>query len=184
MKRILLISMIFVSVMSSAQSLFTLIPSGFMATADTTKDFVVIPFEGKTQKQLYDIFLSKITTLYVSAKDVVSKVEDNTINIHAYTSKAVSFSSSYYYTLSYNISFLFKDGKVRVNAMLINYMRAFAGTSNEKNLYLCGNGGSSWFGTQYIFNKRGELKNKKAKAELETYFDALINNISKQDAGW
>lgn len=187
MRKLLFIAVFILSILSvSSQQYFELRSTGFVDIKDSTKNYVVITYEGKTQQQLFDLFLSKLTTMYVSAKNVLSTAGNSTITVNGFSNKTVSFNGAYNYDLNYTIVFLFKDGKVRIDGMNLNRIDGtFGQVTNHKELFLVGNGGSTFFGSQYIFNKKGELKNKKAKEQLENFFnekiDILKTSVTNKD---
>ena len=54
---------------------FKLQADGSFVNSSDGKNFVVIPFDGKTKDELYSETLVAVTKLYNSPKDVISKVE-------------------------------------------------------------------------------------------------------------
>lgn len=157
--------------------IFTLTNKGFFDSDNIENDYVVIDSLSKSQSQLYSDILVNINSMYSSPKDVISYVTDKSITINAISLKSITFNSFYKYDLNYTITFLFKDGKIRINSPTINYISGtFGSIDNVKILNLTG-GGSSWGSESAIFNNKGELKGKKQKKELEIFFDTLISKI-------
>lgn len=161
-----------------SQNLFTLTADGFKNSQNMDQDFVVLNYEGKSQSELYTKFLSKITNVYVSAKNVVSKVDDNIISINGYSTNAIEMKKGkkqiIKHDIRYNISFEFKDGRVRVNAPDGLLM-----TSDRTILKITGQT-SSFYG-QYAIFKNGELNEALAKDSLETFFNDLITEIASNE---
>ena len=104
------------------------------------KDFIVIPFEGKSVQDLYTLVEMNVTTQYNSAKDVLSTVENEVISINGISEESISKgypkSNSgngsksrthnkrkpigyYSFTIQYVLNLRFKDGKIRVDAPTI-----------------------------------------------------------------
>lgn len=71
-KLFLLMIAIGMSFSASAQTIYSLTPKGLRPAEDLEQDFVVLEFEGKTQKELYSAVHSKLLSMYVSPKDVLS----------------------------------------------------------------------------------------------------------------
>lgn len=99
------------------------------------KDFVVVDYPGKTAKELYDLFLAKATTSsYTMQKAtkhfksphteiVGNRVEGSSFTIYGCVSKMAETAGSMsihiygkYWACNYSFSVMFKDGKVRINA--------------------------------------------------------------------
>lgn len=171
---LLFITIIAVSTATSQTNYFTLTQDGFVNTEIPKQDYLVIDFNGKTQEQLYNAFLIQITTSYISAKDVVSKVSNEAISIHAYSPRAITVKIGHnpvsYYDLSYNISFQFKDNKIRVNLPQIISM-----TRGANNLIITGKAGL--FNDNIAIYKKGTLKIKSAKNSIEDFFNSLISEL-------
>ena len=87
---------------------------------NSDKNFYVFNYDGESQASLYNKTLVSITKEFVSAKDVVSKVENSLISVNSthkleyYLSGPIAIKSVSY--VNYVVEFEFKDGKVRVNA--------------------------------------------------------------------
>ena len=164
---------------------FTLTKVGFINASDSSKNYVVLPIDGKTQKELYSIFLNKLNGLFVSPKDVLNPVESESISVNGLAKRQVHDTMNTAYDLNYTLVFQFKDGKIRVDHPIINKM-IYYGISNYKEIYL--NAGSNLFaGYTSIWNKKGLVKETAAKEELEYFFDAFIDellNESKKVNEW
>lgn len=100
------------------------------------KDYIVVPFEGKSSQELYSMVSINVTTQYVSAKNVLNAVENEVISIngvgegkiekekksnaHFKQRQPVSpENTSYSFTFQYVLNFRFKDGKIRIDAPVI-----------------------------------------------------------------
>lgn len=185
-KNILVIALILLAIYTNGQGkYFTLTTSGFVSTSDSEKKFVVIPVEGKTQAELYKVFLNKLNGMYVSPKDVLNPVEGESISVNGIAKNAIHDELGTVYNLNYTLVFLFKDGRIRIDSPAINKL-IWYGLNNDKEIYL--NAGSNFFaGYTSIWNKKGAVKETTAKQELESYFDNYIDALlqeSKKSEEW
>ena len=174
--RLLVAMLVTINSATYSQDIFALTPDGFRDSEGA--DYVVFEFEGKTQKELYDAVLLKINTSYVSPKDVLSSIESVNITINGFTQKLFKWNGAVF-DVNYTISFMFKDGKVRVNAPSLNKM---LGTYQRKSyeMFVCGNGGGALSDRVFIYQqKSGSLRLSSQKTTIENYFNSIINSIMK-----
>lgn len=161
--------------MAMAQDLvtFKLTPQSTF-TSESGNDFVVIPFEGKTAHQIYQVLASNVSSLYNNPSKVMTGVEDASIKIRAlsdnmYTNKFMGASG--HVPAYYQLEFRIKDGRVRVSAPYIEDTATFHmyGSDNEGAFRRVS---KKWF-------KNGEVKekNKGQVAEVENNLNTLINSI-------
>ncbi len=172
-------------IISSAQS-FVLTPEGFMNADDQEKSFIVIEMPG-TQAELYNKAKSAVTSIWKSAKDVMSYSEPDVITVNGFDSGSIwkkHMGMTFVYDFNYRFQFQFKDGKIRIDAPSIDQ------AVNKKSTLYFGKGkGSTMSGTMYIFNEKGELKQKDFKAQAEnfvngivsTFVDKVKNGLSDED---
>ena len=111
--------LLFIATLSFAQSNvnFSVTKDGTYEVPFSSKDYYVITFPNQSQTQLYTSALKAITRDFVSAKDVVSKVENEMISvnaIHRFTESYSAFSLTY--DVNYTFEMEFRDGRVRINA--------------------------------------------------------------------
>ncbi len=124
MKRILfIVAILMCSIAHSQETVeFKLQPNATFAAPDGTS-YIVIPFEGKTAEELYSMVKSNVMTLYKSPDRVMSENPHASISIRAYSdrvgSKTIAFIPRVFAGY-YNLVFQFKDGKIRVNAPIID----------------------------------------------------------------
>ena len=114
MKTTTLLMLLFVATLSFAQSNvnFSVNKYGTYEVPYSSNDYYV-----QTQSQLYTSALKAITRDFVSAKDVVSKVENEMISvnaIHRFTESYSAFSLTY--DVNYTFEMEFREGRVRINA--------------------------------------------------------------------
>ncbi len=176
MKKIIIIIFFLISQISIAQKeYFKFTIDGFVNSENTEQNYVVLDFEGKAKEKIYNDFLTQITTIYVSAKDVVNKVDNKVITITAISDSAIEYGKKRVrrkYDLYFNIQFLFKDGKVRVNKPNILSL-SYPGTSNLV-VYLERNDMSLY---PTIFNVDKTVRSQFSIDSLENFVNALIEEI-------
>lgn len=181
MKKVLALITALLPMLACAQY-FELTPDGFVNAQDTTKRFVVIQMDG-SQEELYNKAKTAITTMWNSPKDVMSYNEPDVIVVNGFTNDLYvkNFGIKSYLGMHYRLQFHFKDGKIRIDAPSADK----AESGNGKGvLYFCRGGGQSMLGIIYVFDKKGKLKQKDFKAQVENYFDTLITAlIEKMKSG-
>ena len=114
---LLLIISLFSKPTIAQEKFFELTSHGFVSTQDTTKLFSIYYYEGKSQSELYKKALVYINTLYVSPKDVISNVENETITINGVAKSTIRQNSlSPRFDMNYTIVLMFKDNRIRIDA--------------------------------------------------------------------
>ena len=163
--------------LSQDNNKFVLTSEGFRNDSDQTKDYIVLQFPEKSQADLYKAVLIFANSSFVSAKDVVSKVDNESISINGFAKKAVRRTNSHVFDLNYTLTIQFKDGKIRIASPSINKISTIS--TKYQEMYL--KGATDALSGDYfsIYNKKGELKLEKAKEDLETYFNSLISKIEQ-----
>ena len=111
--------LLFVATLSFSQSNvnFSVTKNGTYEVPYSSNDYYVITFPNHSQSQLYTSALLAITRDFVSAKDIVSKVENEMVSvnaIHRFTESYGAFSLTY--DVNYTFEMEFRDGRVRINA--------------------------------------------------------------------
>ncbi len=185
MKKFLSILFMLLPLISSAQS-FVLTPDGFRNADDQETSIIVIEVQG-TQAALYNKAKTAVTMIWKSAKDVMSYNEPDVIIVTGFDSGSIwkkTMGMTFVYDFNYRFQFQFKDGKIRIDAPSIDQ------AVNKKSTLYFGKGkGSTMSGTMYIFNEKGELKQKDFKAQAEnfvngivsTFVDKVKNGLSDED---
>lgn len=177
MKKLLCLIAIICSITSYAQ--FKLTPEGLVT--EDGKDFYVVSIDG-TQEDLYNRAKMAITTLFKSAKDVVTEVPSSQIKISAISVDDVFIKQLGHKTtfrMPYTLNILFKDGRIRFDAPSIEELYTYTGNQNKFNLYLGMGGGASIGDCGHIFKKDGKVRYKDGVASIESYFNTLIAEIVK-----
>lgn len=181
MKKILVILFVLLPLMASAQY-FELSPNGFVSVEDTAKTFVVIPMDG-TKAELYNKAKTAIMSMWNSPKDVMSYNEPEIIVINGFTGslyvKTIGITT--YFDMNYRMQLQFKDGKLKIDAPGADKAEAHG---KNGTMYFCKGGGQSMLGITYVFDKKGKLKQKDFKKQLEDYFNGLIQSlVEKMQSG-
>lgn len=182
MKKLLLIlTCLFISLSNINAQSFELHSTGFKDSTNIKKDYLVFHFEGKKQSELYNDFFVQISSKYASTDDIISQIDNHSITVNTTSSNSVTFQKIYKYDLKYNLrytlTFLFKDGRVRVNAPTLNEISGDFGVLDKKNTIHLTGGNPKWIGEKSIFNKDGELKEEDTKKDLEQFFNTLVSSI-------
>lgn len=120
MKKALSIIVALLPLVAGAQK-FTLTPNGFVNADDTSKTFVVVEMQG-TQAELYAKAKTAVTSLWNSAKDVMSYNEPDIIVVNGYSPTAANFHKwgrDNVAEMTYRLQIQFKDGRIRIDAPVV-----------------------------------------------------------------
>lgn len=178
MKKILLLLLFICPFFVSGQELvsFKVTPDGNFVSS-MGEDFVVVPFEGKSAHQLYQMLASNVGSVYNDPSKVMSGVEDVSIKIRAfsdniYTKKVMGISHPF--CGYYQIEFRIKDGRVRVSAPYVEDDIDAPTISNQFG----GNKGSFRYIVKKWF-KDGQLKEKEVPnaVNIESQLNGAINSV-------
>ncbi|MBD5216683.1 MAG: hypothetical protein HDS78_09275 [Bacteroidales bacterium] len=180
MKKLLAFILMLLPMIMNAQDLanFILTSDGTYQTEDG-KDFVVIPFEGKTAQQIYKELASNVGSTFNDPSKVMSGVENVSIKIRAFSNDLIRISMlglgqslGGYYQLEFRI----KDGRVRVSAPII-----------EETLWIKEPTARKFSKEVKGYFKEGELKEKKKKdydivvAKINGTINRILHTSALQD---
>ena len=144
---------------------FTLLETGLFVDSITGDSFIVVPFEGKTAEELYQLLMENASLATNDPNHQVSGVENSVVKVrarqHLLTDVVMMLPLSCTGTMIYE--FQIKDGKVRVNAPTIEEPCHY-GTS-DKTCY--------FRSVAKGYFKKGKLKEKKADE-----YNRLINKTN------
>ena len=151
----------------------------FFLIIDTSLNYIVIPFEGKSQKEIYDLALSAVGKSFISPKERVSNVEYSQININGIIPNVTYISRlglKLYFDLYYNLIFEFKDGRMKINGLDINKIVRVDPVGAEQFICLSQNQirNGLVYDDKFIFYKNGRLCSKKYKEHVETAVNELV----------
>lgn len=156
---------------------FELTAHGFVDSLNMQNDYIVVPFEGSSQTEIYNLALSAVGKHFVSPKDRISKVEYSQINLNGII-PAVTYENwmgKLYYDLNYNLIFEFKDGKMKINSPIINDVVRDAPFGAKKHIFLSeSERGSAISGHKALFKNNGKVNEKKHKENIERAMNSFI----------
>lgn len=153
----------------SVSAQFVLTDGGFKDVADTSKAYIVLPVNGKTQNDLYNETKKFITASYVSAKDVLSESYPEMLSISGYDDfalKTIGLAGRVSCDLHYKVNAHFKDNRLRIEFIIVDLRYQ---TTSIPLKYS--------HGTVGIFRKNGEVRDEVAKAQLEETANSFVNGL-------
>lgn len=187
MKKLIAIVMMLLPMLAGAQELanFVLMPDGTYQTEDG-KDFVVIPFEGKTAHQIYQELASNVGSTFNDPSKVMSGVDDASIKIRAFSdnlvmAKPFGFVKDQPYGGHYQLEFKIRDGRVRVSAPIVEEDVEYISYDHKRY-----DGTFSKLVSKYF--KNGVLHEKKKKnydamvARMNSVINRILYTSTVQDA--
>ncbi|PZR28276.1 MAG: hypothetical protein DI535_07680 [Citrobacter freundii] len=167
MKKIRLVLMFLLIAHLNYGQYFTLTPDGFMS--ETKADYVVIEVPGAKKEDLYKNVLNAINSLYSHPQEGLSVLAGESITLNAYKRKAIKASAgimTYDYDVDYTLTFLFKDGKIRVNSPTFDAsMKNYNGTWAKLDV------------SRAYFKKNGDPKSEKHLKGVNELFNGFVKNI-------
>ena len=183
MKRVflLLASALFAMSIGHAQNetQYQLTPNGLINGTD--KDYIVIEADSSlTQKDLFEKTQTYLASKFVSPQDVISAFNENTITInwtsHIFYKVTIGKMEA---VVNYTTTFLFKDGRVRINNPSINSITCLDGKNSPMKLI-------EEFYTIGIFTSKGKDRRPEVKTAIEGNINSFLSDYvgfitSKQD---
>lgn len=180
MKKILFIIIVLIATMANAQT-FKLTAQGFVDSTNTQNDYIVVTFEGKSQKDIYNLALSALGKTFVSPKDRISQVEYSQLNLNGVIANATNLNRmgmKLYFDLYYNVILEFKDGRMKINGPIINNIVRDAPFGSKHYMFLTElERGSAISGHKALFKKNGQVNEKKHVENIEKNMNSLISRI-------
>ena len=161
-----------VSLITLQAQTFELTPSGFEHQG---KDYLILEQEG-TAAELYGQTLTYLHTLYDNPKKALSTLEGQMITVTGYAPNSIHRNGLHVFDMNYTLIFRFKDNKVRIDAPKFT-LTTF--TSQRQTLHTSWTKGSFTGANLGIYGKKDKLKSKRAKADLEHYFNALMAHYTE-----
>ena len=131
-----------------------------------------------SSQELYNRAKNAVISTFVSAKDVATENENEMISVNAVSNKEVYIKQMGIITnfiVNYNIRMRFKDGKVRVDLPIINYIKVDG--PQLQNVYLTRGSNGMVASSLYVYKKNGDLRYKDFKSSFEKLFNRLITNL-------
>lgn len=184
MKRIVCLISCLLIVMSSSfaqnETQYQLTPNGIVNGTD--KEYIVIEADSAlSQKELFEKTQTYLASKFVSPQDVISAFNENTITInwtsHIFYKPGLGKMEA---IVNYTATFLFKDGRVRINNPSINSITCLDGKNSPMKLI-------EEFYTIGIFTSKGKDRRPEVKAAIEENINGFLSDYvkfitSKQDA--
>lgn len=161
---------------------FELTSKGFVDLENHEKDYIVFKFNGKKQKEIYNLALEAISKYSTSPKDKLTKEEPTRLILNGIIPNVTYISRlgiKLYFDMYYNMIFEFKDGKMKVNGLdsikivrddkLNDVQYVFLTQSQMKS--------GQVIADKYIFDKYGKVNNQKYKDHVELSVNDLVSSI-------
>lgn len=161
---------------------FELTSKGFVDPDNHEKDYIVFQFNGKSQKQIYNLALEAIGKYSTSPKDILTKEEPTKLTLNGVIPNVTYISRlgiKMYFDMYYKMVLEFKDGRMKVNGLeIVKIVRD--DTLNEVQ-YIFLNQSQMRSGMviadKYIFDKYGKVNNQKYKDHVEISVNDMISSI-------
>ncbi|MFA4867995.1 MAG: DUF4468 domain-containing protein [Pedobacter sp.] len=187
MKKTLIIAILLLVTQLGFAQYFKLMPKGFVSNDNS--DFTVVNVPNVKQNDLYKNVLNAINSIFKNPQKGLSVVEGESISITAYEEGVLPIKLSNglgksvrKYDLSYKLTFLFKDGKIRINSPDFEVKRYVEGSYR---------GASGWTGDEwvtlklikvgksklYLFEDDGKVRFEDAYNGLNNHFNSLLKQI-------
>lgn len=186
MKRLLLLLLLLLTVynINYAQQ-FELTPNGFVNSENKEIEYIVLEYSGKTKEELFKEVLIFATENFKSSKEVVSKVEYETITINANSSKLIRRNTLHAFNNNYTVVMSFKDGKVKMNAPVVDLSTFTDGRKQTLHVFYPK---TDLRGTDLsVYNKKGVARSKMAVSDLNAFaldFLELFKSEMQKDNEW
>ena len=169
-----LLAVLCIALTAHAQQYFTITPQGIVSTADPAKKYVVIEFPGLTQEQLYDYVDQYIRTAYPLSESIEPSPKERISFTTNTTVEALAGLFKRPYNLNYTLTVQFKEGRIRVNAPVINDIVSDAlGETTRLYLTVPDKDKDGYF----LFSKDGKVKNAPGKENLEAFFTHTVTGL-------
>lgn len=168
MKPIILFLMLMGFYITSFAQKFEASPNGLRDSSNIENSYLILNFEGKTAKELYDKSVEYVIKSYKNPDEVLKgKIESEYLRYDTYMPNILyirNMGLKQYFNATFSVVLNFKDGKIKYEITDLD-MRHF---KNNMQLYFEGDG-ISW----YIF-KNNKLEREGAKKDVEVFFNALL----------
>ena len=177
MRNILFSLFVVMSLCVNAQT-FELTARGFVDSLNMQNDYIVVPFEGSSQTEIFNLALSAVGKHFVSPKDRISKVEYSQLNINGTIPNVTNLNRmgmKLYFDLYFNLIFEFKDGRMKINGPIINDIVRDAPFGDKHHMFLTASErGPAISGHKALFKNNGKVNEKKHKENIERAMNSFI----------
>ncbi len=165
---------------------FTLTPNGFLS--EGKNNYTVVDFPNTKQNNIYKNVLHALNTMYKDPKKVLTLVDGESITINGYEEYVIPHraksnpiqigKTNYEFDVSYTISILFKDNKMRINSPTFECRRWMTTDYSAKWVYLTLNKDKK--SKASIYGKENEINAQDSYDALDKHFNNLIAEIIKK----
>ncbi|WP_018627630.1 hypothetical protein [Niabella aurantiaca] len=161
----------FLLILSESDAQFLLKPDGFAASGG--KNYYVIEVPGASQQQLFEAVERRIQASFGSFRDRIVTDPGKEIIFQATDRRGLNYYRKDY-DITFQASFEFKEGKIKVNAPVIRGIRSFdPRVDSVATVLAVRSPGTVIFlnRSYFVYDKKGKLKNRSLKEILETRFN-------------
>jgi hypothetical protein len=149
---------------------FELTPQGFKNASDTSIDYVIIDAPNLTKRELYKRTLDHIKDSIPSI-NFLKPFRKDSIIVKGFEFEKVKRNFLHFFNISYTVSIRLMDDKIKIYAPIF---KLTGGSTHPQTLHLVYTKFSFDGSHLGIYGKKDKLKSKKAKFDLENYFDNFI----------
>lgn len=156
----------------------------FKVTPDGVKtesgdNFIIVNANSVSQKELYQRCEAMLMKEFTNPEKVLSRQPNNIITVHGVYPDAVQYSNDgTSYDVDCTITFMFKDGKVRIDAPVIEKLTDY--DYGITDTYLAKGGSRFVTGAFYLYKKDGTPRDAKTIANLEKWVNLTIDEYKKK----
>lgn len=181
MKKTLLLLLFLSSMFLSANAQFKLTINGFVLEEDASKNYIVCSYDNLGKDILFTNVMTYLTKKYISAKDVISKVDNEIITLKSFHPQKIN-AKMLNYDLLFTMSISFRDDKIKIDAPGFECTSSFDG----RPFRLTMSGSNKGFGSEVtngLFKKDGKPSLDKTIFQLEDFFNSFANEICRAASG-
>jgi hypothetical protein len=182
MKKIILsLTLLATTFINCFSQTFKLTSNGFIdASSKEEKRYIIVPFEGKTQEQIFTQALIAIGKIFNSPNNVINKVNNCQINIISVLDKVTArhpMGMTLPFDMEYNLILEFKDGKMKMNAPFIRDIKQQGGYNVHIYLTKKERGSTAFIHNFALFNNNGTANEKKHIKNIENAWNTFVSSL-------
>lgn len=149
---------------------FELTPKGFKSANNSSKNYIIIDAPKLTKSELYRLTLDNIKDSIPSI-NFLKPFHKDSIIIKGFELEKVKRNFLHFFNISYTVSIRLMDSKIKIYAPSF---KLTGGSTHPQTLHLVYTKFSFDGSDLGIYGKKDKLKSKKAKFDLETYFNNFV----------
>jgi hypothetical protein len=169
------IFLFFTTTLFSQNPKFQLTPRGFKNANDSSLNYIIIKIPKHSKSDLYKFTLESIKDSIPSI-NFFQPFDKDSIIVKGFEFEKVKRNFLHFFNISYTVKILLMDGKVKIYAPSFELT---GGSDHPQTLHLVYTKFSFDGSHLGIYGKNDKLKSKKAKLDLETYFDNFITSYTE-----